>query len=302
MSQQQAAPQSGFPGDGTRPPSYQYHLLRAAIDQGHGGLAGFNGEVPTDLMRRAERSFELESLVLTSREAAELQISDGQLAEAVHEVASRYPDQQALRDDLQANGLDLDDLQVALKRELIFDGVMQRIGARRPDVTEMDERLFFELRKDRFTKPETRVARHILITINPDFADSDRDAAWARIQALSEKLSGRSNRFPSLARRNSECPTAMQDGRLGTIPRGQLYPSLDAVLFEMEDDAVSTPVESEMGFHLLWCEKIHRAKTTPFSSARPRIRQLLEERGARNCQKHWIGELRAKRAAETAED
>jgi hypothetical protein len=64
----------------------------------------------------------------------------------------------------------------------------------------------------------------------------------------------------------------------------------DAVMRQV---ASRRPHLSEMGFHLLWCEKIHRGRTRPFTKVRSRIRQLLEERAGRNCQKAFIAGLKA---------
>ncbi len=281
---------------GKRPPEYRYHLLRAALAAGLPGLPGLGGPELTQIARRADNSFELESLVLGSREAADILIPNSRLDAAMSELRGRYPDQAAFLADLTGNGLDETALRRALHRELIFDAAMQRAAARRPAVSDIDERLFFELHKDRFTVPERRTARHVLITVSDRFAENRRDVARARIEELVQKLAGRPNRFPSLARQHSECPSAMEDGRLGTVPRGRLYAELDAALFGLPEGAVSEPVESELGFHLLWCEKIHHGRTLPFSKAKPRIQQLLKERAERNCQKAWIAELRRTRS------
>jgi len=275
-----------------RPASFRYHLLRAALSAGLTGIAGLEGIALTDVARRADKTFDLESLVLASPEAADLVIPDARLDEAVAEVRSRYPDSDSFLAELAENGLDEDALRLALHRELIFDAVMQRVAARRPAVSDVDERLFFELHKDRFTQPESRTVRHILITVNDQFTENGRDAAWDRIEQLADRLRGCENRFPSLARKHSECPSAMEDGRLGTVPRGRLFPELDAALFSISAGEVSCPVETELGFHLVWCEQVHRTRALPFSKVRPRIRQALEERASRNCQKAWITELR----------
>jgi peptidyl-prolyl cis-trans isomerase C len=275
-----------------RAQSFRYHLLRAALSAGFTGVAGLEEAQLTDVTRRADKTFALESLVLASPEAADLVIPDTRLDAAVAEVGGRYPDRESFLSDLAENGLDEHALRLALRRELIFDAVMQRAAARRPAVSDLDERLFFELHKDRFNQPERRTARHILITVNGEIAENGREAARDRIEQLAGRLRGRANRFPSLARRHSECPSAMEDGRLGTVPRGRLYPELDAALFSMPVGAVSWPIETELGFHLVWCEKVHGARALPFSKVRPRIRQALEERAGRNCQKTYINELR----------
>lgn len=290
-----ATPDSGALSE--RPQAYRYHLLRAALGAGLPGLAELNSRCRSDISYQAGKSFDLESLVLGSPEAAKVAIPPSRLEAALSELCGRYPDRDAFLADLAGNGLDEETLAQALQRELIFDAVMQGVAARRPSVTEIDERLFFELHRDRFTQPERRTARHILVTVNDDYMENRREVARDRIERLADKLAGRANRFASLARKHSECPTAMEDGRLGTLSRETLYSELDAVLFSLPEGAVSEPVESEMGFHLLWCEKIHRARALPFSKARARIKQLLEERSDRNCQKAWIAELQWVRAS-----
>jgi peptidyl-prolyl cis-trans isomerase C len=52
------------------------------------------------------------------------------------------------------------------------------------------------------------------------------------------------------------------------------------------------PVESEMGFHLVYCERIRPARTVPFSKVQEQIRALMVERRERDCQKAWIAGLR----------
>jgi len=274
-----------------RSPVYRYHLLRAALGAGEPGLAGLDVRNLADTRRQADKSFDLESLVLSSPEAARVAIPPRRIADALSELRSRYPSRDAFIADLEGNGLDEEILGQALERELIFDAVMQTVSAKRPTVTEIDERLFFELHKKRLARPERRTARHLLITVNEQFEENRRDAAYSRIERLRDKLGGRPSRFPSLARKHSECPTAMKGGLLGTLPRGRLYPELDAVLFSLPEGAIGGPVESDMGFHLLWCEKIYPSVAAPFSKVRAQIRQLLEDRAGRNCQKVWIAAL-----------
>jgi peptidyl-prolyl cis-trans isomerase C len=274
------------------PPEYRYHLLRAALASNQGGLAGLDAGKLVALSRKADKSFELESLVLASAEAADVIIPPTRLDAAITELTARYRDRAEFLADLHRNGLDEPVLRNALHRELVFDVCLQRMGAKRPPISDLDERLFFDLHRARFTEPERRTVWQILITVNDEFEENRREAALARIGELAEKLAESPNRFPSLARNHSECPSAMDGGRLGTLGRGQLYPELDAMLFALHEGEVGGPVETELGFHLLWCERIHPGHTQPFSKVRGSIRQLLEKRAARQCQKAWIAELR----------
>jgi peptidyl-prolyl cis-trans isomerase C len=272
-------------------PEFSFHLLRNALEGYRKNLSQLDPNEYAQVERKASRSYQLETLVIASPEAEGLVISQQQLDESMASVAERYASRAEFLDDLESNGLDEEGLRKALQRELMFDSVMQRVAANSAQVNELDIHLFYEMHHERFQTPETRVASHLLITINPDYPENTREAAHERAQALLKKLAGRGNRFEEFAKRYSECPTAMEGGKLGEVNRGQLYESLDTVLFRMEEGRVSDIVESEMGFHILYCEKIKPARRVPLSKAAPRIREVLQERQRRNCQKAWLNSL-----------
>jgi peptidyl-prolyl cis-trans isomerase C len=276
--------------------AYRYHLLRAASERFGLAPAALSTAQLAEASRQAERTMELEGLVLGSAEAGRSPVPGSRVEAALAELRSRYPDPQGFDSDLADNGLTIETLNLALERELRFDAVMQRVGERGAAVDEIELRLFYELHRERFTAPERRTARHLLITVNDAFPENRREAALLRIERLAEKLTGRPAarvpRFAALARKHSECPTAMEDGRLGEVVRGQLYPELDACLFRLVEGEVGGPVETEMGFHLIYCERIQRARTQPFAKVRGSIHDMLAERRRRNCQKAWLAELR----------
>jgi peptidyl-prolyl cis-trans isomerase C len=275
-----------------RPAEYRYHLLRAAQERFQRNPSSLDPNQFVQASRQAGKTFDLEGLVLDAPEARGLVISEAQLDAALEEIAGRYPDPALFAEDLAHNGLDKMMLRRVLYRELAFDAVMARVGARAPSIGDLDLRLFYELHRERFTQPERRTVRQILFTVNDAFAENRAAEALARCERLADRLAGRVQRFGALARRHSECPSAMEDGRLGTLPRGQLYPELDAALFALKEGEVSGVVGSELGFHLLWCEKIHPGIGRPFNKVRDQVREIVEGRRRRNCQKAWIAELR----------
>lgn len=220
-------------------------------------------------------------------------VTAAQIENSLQAISARYSDEDEFMQDLQANGLNRDSLRAALYRELTFDGVMQIIGSRSADITELDIKLFYEMHHDRFEQPETRVTRHILITVNPEFAENTEYESRKKIDEIRTRLGSRTNRFTQFAKQYSECPTAIDGGKLGDITRGQLYPQLDEMLFSMQESEISPVVESEMGYHILYCEQIKPAKRIPYNKVKSRIREILLERNRRNCQKSWLAELQS---------
>jgi peptidyl-prolyl cis-trans isomerase C len=193
-------------------PVFSYHMLRNALSKYQKNLTQLNPAESDAVYKIATQSFDLESLVIASKEAEAVVISEQQLDRAMQEVATRYESEGEFVSDLESNGLDVESLRSALYRELLFDGVMQKVASRGADVNDLDIQLFYEVHHERFQTPETRIARHILITINPDFPENTRAEAYNRMEIVIEKLAGRVNRFDQFAKRYSECPTAMEGG------------------------------------------------------------------------------------------
>ena len=270
---------------------YTYHLLRGALNKFQKNLHQLNDSQYAQAKLIADKSYALESIVLSTADARDIQIPDSRLDEAMQQVAGRYPDRDSFLTDLQINGLDESILRNSLYRELLFDAVMDRVSARSPQVSDIDIQIFYQLHRERFAKPESRKARHILITINSDYAENNRNAAYERIHVITEKLRNNPARFDALAKKNSECPTAMEGGRLGDVVRGTLYVELDAELFSMEEGAISNVIETELGFHVLFCEKINKSVTVPLARAKPRITQILQARQRKICQKAWLEKM-----------
>lgn len=272
-------------------PEYNYHLLRSAMERFNTNISGLSENEYEKARSVADRTFLLESRVLSTPEAQNVVIPDERLDEAVGQIASRYDDKDVYLADLRNNGLDEETLRSALYRELMFDAVMNKVSAKTADVSDLDVEIFYEIHKEKFQQPEKRKARHILITINPEFEENSRESALQRITSIEEKLKKNPRRFEIHAKKYSECPTGLQGGLLGEVTSGTLFPELDSYLFTMQEGDISPIIESEMGFHILLCERINRGVTTPLSRARERIQIVLEERQRKTCQKAWLDKL-----------
>lgn len=268
-----------------------YHAMQIARQRFGRELGTLDEQQGAEIMASARTSFELESRVLAAVEARGVDIPDSQLDTAMETIRARYDSSGEFLDDLARNGLDEPTLRCSLRRQLLFDAVMQSVAASAPAVTEADLRLFYELHRDRFQAPEVRNARHILITVNPDFVENTYEQARRRIGVLARQVRAQPSRFETLARRHSECPTAADGGKLGAVTRGQLYPALDRALFELSAGAVSDVVESEMGLHLVLCERVQAGRRVSFRKVQTRVREVVEQRTRRLHLKVWLASL-----------
>lgn len=235
----------------------------------------------------------MEQAVLASAEARDLSVPGARLTAALVEIRGRYEAEEAFLNDLRRNDLDMDEFLLSLERELLVEAVLEKVEARAERVSEIDIELYYRLHAERFRRPETREARQILITINAAFAENSRPAAMARIRALRSLLTQQPERFEALARRHSECPSALHGGRLGEVTQGTLFPQLEASLFSLAVGQLSPILESPLGLHLMRCENITPAGFVSLDQASETIRRRLEARSKQVCRKAWLKQLLA---------
>lgn len=257
------------------------------------------GKVPSDLS--ADESAQLETMlihqlameerILGYAAQAKLSVAAADLNAALDEVKKAYPDEDAWKASMATVKLDLPSLKEALRRELLVSQVMDKVVENIKPLTEEAAKTWYLDHPRQFLQPERRMARHILITIDEENPDNHEETAYARLQNIRSQLIKSPGKFADLAIRYSECPTAVNEGKIGLVKQGQLYPELDTALFELPERGFSKILRSPMGFHLLWCEKIHAAAPMPLDEAVPKIIAAQLDHARKKLQKQWLNWL-----------
>lgn len=245
-------------------------------------------EAQVKLKRTAEAQQRLESLILSSPEAAQMVVAESELTARIAAIQQRYPDEASFLADLQALGLDLAALSQQASRDLHLEAVLERIASRATPASETDAEIYYRLHPQAFTQPERRVVRHILLT----FANAAEKAAASATLEQIRATAHSEEAFAAQALRHSQCPTALEGGVVGTVTRGKLYPELEAAVFALAAGEVSAITATEMGLHLARCDAIHPSLTMSYAEAKTKILEHLNQQRQASVQKEWIRGLR----------
>lgn len=181
----------------------------------------------------------------------QVQISDAQVQERYEALKARFQAPERMR---------------AAYVELSLDALPPA-----PKPEEAYLRSIYEAEKAaRFSTAEERHARHILVAFG-----ADKDKARERAEALAQQLA-KGGDFAALASAQSDDPGSKgKGGDLGWIKRGQMVEKFEEALFALEEGAVSAPVETEFGWHLIKLEALREAQTRPFDD--PAVQAELVE-------------------------
>jgi NIMA-interacting peptidyl-prolyl cis-trans isomerase 1 len=80
-----------------------------------------------------------------------------------------------------------------------------------------------------------------------------RDDARQKIQNIRDDIKAGNRTFEELARAESDCVTSHDaGGNIGWLRRGIMPPKFDKVAFALEIGDISGPVDTKLGWHLIW--------------------------------------------------
>lgn len=270
------------------PEPHAYLTLKLALELYRKPPAALDAAEKRRLNAVVLRQAEIERRILATPEAASVVLPASSTRQRAAEIRGRYASREEFLADLERAGCDEPALEAALARDLRVEAVLDSVAGAAAPVSDTEIEIFYLLHGERFKHPERRALRHILVTINDALPGSARPAARAHVEAIRTRLLAQPQDFAAEALRHSECPTAVDGGRLGTLPRGQLFPSVEVAAFALAPGTVSAVVESPVGFHLLLCEAIEPAGAVGIDEARRRIRAHLEETRRGELRKRWL--------------
>ncbi len=269
-------------------PEVDYAMMRNALEMFDTTQAELDDGQRTAVLQRVNRELAIAKKLLSAPEASSVVVPDAAVEQAYDELAQRFEDSGGFITALKANNLDEDKLKSALAWQLRLDLVLEQVLKEQGAVSNEEVEIYYYQHLEKFALPETRTARHILITINDDYAENCREQAEKRLQEIAAELKANPDAFNSLAQQHSECPTAMHEGLLGRVKPGQLFPQLDAALFAMEEGEISDIIETEVGLHILLCDTIHPAGNLPFDEVKEKLAAHLEQKKRKRLLQDWL--------------
>lgn len=171
-------------------------------------------------------------------------------------------------------------------------------------VAEPDEqqvRAFFEEHRAEMRRPEEVQARHILIKVPQQADPAVVEAARLRLVAMQAKISQGAD-FADVARAGSEDASASAGGDLGYFPRGRMMPEFEAAAFALAPGAVSEPVRSPVGWHLIYLQNHLEAVDVTEVQGLDMVRVYLARQQQAEARLQVLAQLRSSNRIERVDD
>ena len=208
-------------------------------------------------MKNQQREFQ-HAVIASKNYEAEVELSDEDITKYYETNLNRYMDPEQVR--LEYVELKADDLKSKVT------------------ISEEEIAALYDEEKSRFGIDEERKARHILINLASDADESAKTEAMKKATDLVARLRAGED-FTKLAKEHSADPgSAGQGGDLGFFGKGTMAPAFEEAAFSLQKGAVSEPVQTSFGLHIIRVDEIREATIKPLKQVRDELVDLYKTR------------------------
>ena len=188
----------------------------------------------------------------------------------------------------EQTGMPFEDYKSEMKNSLMTQRVIRQEVGGRINVPRQEVLDYYEKHKQEFVREEMVFLREILVS-----TDGKDAAGVAAAEKKAKDLVARARKgekFPEMARDNSDAESAREFGNIGGFKRGDLRKDIEDIAFANEKNHVTDPIKVDRGFLILKIDEKFKAGQASFEEVendimerlymprfQPRIREYLTQ-------------------------
>lgn len=232
-------------------------------------------------------------LLLQESHKAGVKVADQEVKTQIDQMKSQYASDAEFKRALNMMGFATATLESQIREGLeIRQFVNDRI-AKTITIPEKEIKASYDSHPHIFKRPESVLASHILIKVDPAANAAQKAEARKEIAKIEDKLK-QGEDFANLAKTYSQGPSSTKGGDLGYFSRGQMVKPFEAAAFALKPGEVSGIVETRFGYHLIKVFDKKPQTIVPYEEAKDRIAQYLKNREIQQQVNQYVDALKKK--------
>lgn len=192
---------------------------------------------------------------------------------------------------LSQSGTTPDIYREAMIQMDLINGMIKKDIEPNIKVTDEEVQKFYDDNPSYFLQPEEVKASHILIKVPQDATPEQKAEAKKKAEAL-QKRAAKGEDFATLAKENSEGPSAKNGGELGYFAKQQMVKPFADAAFALKPGQISDVVETRFGYHVIKVEDKKAASKMPLDEKlKARIRDSLQKQKVGEAMRGVLSQL-----------
>ncbi len=216
-----------------------------------------------------------QTLLRGAADAADVVVTDEAVEEYIEELRTYFAGGDSLEARMAMQGITLEDLRRDIVADMKIRSLLDQMTESIAAADEEQVRAFYDENREMFSVPELVSASHILIQVEGEADEAEREAAKAKMVEIREKLLAGEATFDEAAQEHSSCPSSERGGDLGQFARGQMVPAFEEAAFTQPIGVVGEVVETDFGYHLILVSERQEAAEQDFADVKDDIAEQL---------------------------
>jgi peptidyl-prolyl cis-trans isomerase SurA len=265
----------------------QQQLLQQELRQG-GAQAGDPAERQKNMLRDL-----IDQQLLLSR-GKELGINgDAELIRRLDDIRKQnhLDSMEDLEKAARSQGYSYEDFKAQIRNSIITSSVVRDEVSRHLQMTQADERKYYEAHKEQFAQQEQVRLSEILIPLPADATDAAIAQARAKAEETAAKIRAGAA-FADVAKTTSGGPTAAQGGDLGFFKRGGLAQVLEDKTFSLKAGDFTAPIRTRQGFVILQATEHQDAGVPPLAQVEQQVQEAMYQEQMQPALRAYLTHLR----------
>lgn len=204
-----------------------------------------------------------------------------------------FQNDERMKRDLVAHGFSLEGYRHFLtgeyRRAKIVDVLIK------PDVSMAEDKLreYYQSHATNYIFPEVRV-RQILIQVPAEATDKDWQTAKRKMEKVLQELKKGATFEKMASLYSDDAASARSGGDLGFFTKGEMVPTLEAVVFNMQVGDLSGIIQSSQGLHLLKVTEKKPGSISSYDEVKPRVMADYYQEQVTKLYAKWLQDLKAR--------
>jgi len=198
-------------------------------------------------------------------------------------------------DELKAaaakEGVNFEDFQAQIRNKLLTQKVVQEEVGRKLQVTQAEEKRYYDAHIQEFQQPEQIRLSEILIPTPADATAEQIRQAETKANEVRGMIA-KGGDFSDLAKKYSGGPSAAQGGDLGLFKPGSNAKVIEDQTFALKVGDSTQPIRTRQGFVVLKVTQHDKAGPAPMKSVEPQIEEGLYMEQMQPAMRAYLSKLR----------
>ena len=241
-------------------------------------------EVKKDILRQIIE----DKLILSRAKELNIKIREEEIEVKLTYIKDGFPSEEEFFKVLDTQGITVADLKNRYRDQLMMKKVVDFEVSAKADVLPSEVREYYEKHREDYKLDTKYKVSHILVK-----AEGEVGFELAKVEAqdIYNRLKD-SHDFNELATKYSQGPNKEQGGDMGYVEEGEMLKELDEAMVALGPGEFSSPVKSQIGYHILKVEDIKSLGYRGFEELQNNIKNMLMQKRFKERLKEWLGELR----------